>query len=167
MPEPIVAAVTETPTQAAPATPAEPKRVAVPGAITSNGFSPPEESRATSFLVKARAEMAAKAAEEAAKAQPDDSEAADASDGASEDDVASPDDAGSGQVEKKDGAPSPKVDDLKKLAAEGEWEKLARELGVDPNGQKLPSNRFAEFRKHQAKERAKLEHSVAIERRPH
>lgn len=156
MSEATAAAVTET---AAPATPAA--KAPVPGAITSNGFSPPEESTVSAFLAKARAEQAAKDAEAPAEAATEEETTA-AEEAAEEttEDTETPED------EKKTDVNLPKVEDLKKLAADGEWEKLAKALGIDPAGQKLPSNRFAEFRKHQAKERAKLENQrQAIEKR--
>lgn len=60
-------------------------------------------------------------------------------------------------TEPKEQAPEAlSVDALKKLAKDGEYEKVLHALGVEPDGTKIPSSRFARFRKLQSKGKAEL-----------
>jgi hypothetical protein len=63
-------------------------------------------------------------------------------------------------------ATEPKVEasisELQALAKEGKFDEVVRKLGLDPDGMKVPSSRYAEFRKFEIREKAKLAQAAEV-----
>ena len=60
-------------------------------------------------------------------------------------------------TESKPVAPLPDVKNLQTLAKDGKYKEVLEALGIEVDGAKIPSDRFAKFRKLQKEERGKLE----------